>query len=78
MKKATRKEKDMELYDVLMAIDNNTKIRLTITMYGMKFSTEHYAEYLLNCDEADNFLGRIVTNMRVVEENTLEIVLKSE
>ena len=65
----------MKLNDILTAIDNNTKIRLTMTMYGMKFSTNHYAEYFLDCDEADELLGRRVTDMRVVEDKTLEIIL---
>lgn len=68
----------MKLNDILTAIDNNTKIRLTMTMYGMKFSTNHYAEYFLDCDEADELLGRRVTDMRVVEDKTLEIILQSE
>lgn len=65
----------MKFNDILTAIDNNTKIRITMTMYGMKFSANHYAEYFLDCDEADELLGRRVTDMRVVEDKTLEIIL---
>ena len=65
----------MKLNDILAVIDNNTKIRLTMTMYSMKFSTDHYAEYFLYCDEADELLGRRVIDMRVVEDKTLEIIL---
>lgn len=32
----------MKFNDILMAIDNNTMIRVTMEMYGMKFSTNHY------------------------------------
>lgn len=68
----------MKFNDILTAIDDSTEIRLTMTMYGMKFSTNHYAEYFLDCDEADELLDRRVTDMRVVEDKTLEIILESE
>lgn len=32
----------MKFNDILMAIDNNTMIRVTMEMWGMKFSTNHY------------------------------------
>lgn len=35
----------MKFNAVLMTLDQNTKIRLVVTMYGMKFSSEHYPEY---------------------------------
>ena len=36
----------MKFNDILMAIDNNTKIRLAVRLYGMKFITDyHYREY---------------------------------
>lgn len=68
----------MKFNDILTAIDDSTKIRLVMTMYSMKFSTNHYAEYFLDHDEADELLGRRVTDMRVVEDKTLEIILESE
>ena len=68
----------MKFNDILMAIDDNTIIKLTMTMYGMEFSTNHYAEYFLDCDEADELLDRRVTDMRVVEDKKLEIILESE
>ena len=48
----------MKFNDILMAIDNNTMIRVTMEMYGMKFSTNHYAEYFLDCDEAGELLDK--------------------
>ena len=60
---------------ILMAIDNNTKIRVTITQYGMKFSTSyHYGEYFLDNKELDELTERRVLYMRVVD-NLLEVVL---
>lgn len=38
----------MKFNAVLMTLDQNTKIRLVVTMYGMKFSSEHYPEYYLD------------------------------
>lgn len=53
----------MKFNDILMAIDNNTMIRVTMEMYGMKFSTNHYAEYFLDCDEAGELLDKRVIDM---------------
>ena len=64
----------MKFNDILMAIDNNTMIRVTMEMYGMKFSTNHYAEYFLDCE----LLDKRVIDMGVVENNVLEIVLKNK
>ena len=51
----------MKFNDILMAIDNNTKIRVTITQYGMKFSaTYHYGEYFLDNKELDELTERRV------------------
>lgn len=68
----------MKFNDILMAIDNNTMIRVKMEMYGMKFSTDHYAEYFLGCDEADELLDKRVIDMGVVENNVLEIVLENK
>lgn len=66
----------MKLNDILMAIDQETLIRVAITMYGMKFTTDHYDEYFLNQHEADELLDRRVIDMRVVEDKILEVVLE--
>ena len=50
----------MKLNDILMAIDQETLIRVAITMYGMKFTTDHYGEYFLDQHEADELLDRRV------------------
>lgn len=67
----------MKFNDILMAIDNNTntKIRVTITQYGMKFSTKyHYREYFLDNEKLDELTERRVLDMRVVD-GILEVVL---
>lgn len=43
--------KSMKFNNILMTIDQNTQIRLIVPMYGMKFSTEHFAEYYLDHNE---------------------------
>lgn len=65
----------MNFHDILMTIDQSTMIRLIICMYGMKFSTEHYAEYYLDHEETDELTQRKVMDIRVVD-NLLEVVLK--
>lgn len=47
-------------------------------MYGIKFSTDHFAEYFLGQHEADELLDRRITDMRVVEDSVLEIVLENK
>lgn len=66
----------MKLNDILMVIDQETLIRVVVTMYGMKFSTDHFAEYFLNQHETDELLSRRVIDMRVVEDKILEVVLE--
>lgn len=68
----------MKLNDILMAIDQETLIRVVVTMYGIKFSTDHFAEYFLDQHEADELLDRSITDMRVVEDSVLEIVLENK
>lgn len=65
----------MKLNDVLAVIDNSTKIKVVMMMYGMHFSTEHYARYFLDCEEAGNILDKRIIDMRVIEDNVLDVVL---
>ena len=65
----------MTFNSILIAIDQNTKIRLTVHVNGMKFSTEHFAEYYLASEVIDEFLDREVMDMRVID-GLLEVVLK--
>lgn len=67
----------MKLYDILMVIDNSTLIRIVVAMFGMKFKTEHRADYFLGCG-TDELLGKRVADMRVTEKNVLEIVLENK
>lgn len=65
----------MKFNAVLMTLDQNTKIRLVVTMYGMRFSSEHYPEYYLDHKESDELLDKVVVDMRVVD-NCLEVFLR--
>jgi hypothetical protein len=65
----------MKFNDILMAIDNRTKIRLAVRLYGMKFITDyHYGEYYLDKEEFDDLADRRVLDMRVVD-GILEVEL---
>lgn len=65
----------MTFNSILMTIDQNTMIKVVVRMYGMKFSTKHFAEYYLDCEETDELLDRKVIDMRVIDDS-LEVVLK--
>lgn len=65
----------MTFNSILMTIDQNTMIKVGVRMYGMKFSTKHFAEYYLGCEEMDELLDREVMDMRVID-GLLEVVLK--
>lgn len=67
--------KTMKFNNILMTINKNTKIRLIVSMYGMKFSTEHFAEYYLDNEETNDLTERKVIDIRVVD-NLLEVVLQ--
>lgn len=67
----------MKFHDILMTIDNNTLIRTVVAMFGMKFKTEHCADYFLDCG-TDELLDKRVTDMRVTENNVLEITLENK
>lgn len=67
----------MKFYDILMVINNNALIRATVTMFGMKFKTEHRAYYFLGC-ETDELLDKRVADMKVTEKNVLEIILENK
>lgn len=67
----------MKFHDILMVIDNNTLIRTVVTVFGMEFEAEHYADYFLAC-ETDELLDKRVTEMRVTEKNGLEIILENK
>lgn len=65
----------MKFNDILMAIDNDTKIRVTITRYGMKFSTNYrYRGYFLDNKNLDELTECRIWKMKV-DDGTLEVVL---
>lgn len=65
----------MKFSDILCTIDQNTRIRLIVSVYGMQFSTEHFVGYYLDRDESYDFAESDVSDIRVVD-NVLEVVLK--
>lgn len=64
----------MKFRDMLGIIDQNTRIRLIVSVWGMQFSTEHFAGYY-DHDESYDFAERDVSDISVVD-NVLEVVLK--
>lgn len=64
----------MKFNDVLMLLDQNTKVRLTVILYGVKFTSEHYPKYYLDHRLSDELLEKIVIGMRIVD-NVLECEL---
>lgn len=65
----------MKFNDILMAIDNRTKIRLAVRLYGMKSITNyHYGEYYLDKEEFDDLADRRIQKMKV-DDGMLEVVL---
>lgn len=67
----------MKLYDILTVIDNSTLIRIVVAMFGMKFKTECFPDEFLSCG-TDELLGKRVVDMRMTEENVLEIILENK
>lgn len=65
----------MKFHDILMVIDNSTMIRAIVTIFGMEFKAEHYANYFLSCTP-DELLNKRVTDMRIAEKNVLEVALE--
>lgn len=65
----------MKFSNILWTIDQNTRIRLIVSVWGMQFFTEHLAGYYLDHNELYDFTERDVSDIRVVD-NVLEVVLK--
>ena len=64
----------MRFNSLLMALDQNTRIRIIITIYGMKFISEQQAEFFLDNNKTVKLLDYRITDIRVVD-NVLECVL---
>lgn len=67
----------MKFQNILDAVTGNTKIKLTVKMFGVRFSTTHFPEYFLERDEMENLFDREVTNI-YVSDGCLEIILADE
>lgn len=61
----------MKFYDIVMRIDDATRIRAYVKMYGMDFCTETYGRYFIDNDE---LMEKQVTDIRVVD-GVLEVIL---
>ena len=46
-------------------------------MYAMQFSAEEKADFFLDHDETDKLLDKRVTDIKVLENRTLEVVLEN-
>ena len=64
----------MKFNNILMLLNQDTTIRLVVTLYGVKFTSDHYPEYYLDHFETDELLEKNVINMRIVD-NMLECEL---
>lgn len=71
-------DEEITFQKLISTINRNTQIEVFVDMYGMKFSTTHYAEYYLEkCDsEISKLLGKIVTDMMVSEDGVMKVMLK--
>lgn len=65
----------MKFHDILTVIDDDILIRTVVTIFGMEFKAEHYANYFLNC-RVHEFLNKGVDGIRVTEKNVLEVYLE--
>lgn len=62
----------MKLYDIIMAADADTSIKVRIKLYGAKFETTHYAEWFL---KNDDLMERRIVDLRI-SQNTLILDLE--
>lgn len=58
----------MKFNNILTWVDPRTKIRVTLNIYDMKFSTEHFANYYIELGNTNELLVRDVIRMRVIDE----------
>ena len=67
----------MKFYDVLMTVNKDTQIKISMRMFGMEFSTTHFSEYYLENKENEELLEYRVTDMYVTD-NCLELILSDK
>lgn len=70
----------MKFEDLIMTVtDPYMHITAVVTMFGMKWSTSHTAEYFLNesgDDKREMLLRMRVTGMSVTDDGQLKVVLE--
>lgn len=66
----------MKFNNILTWVDLRTKIRVTLNIYDMKFSTEHIANYYIELGNTNELLVRDVIRMRVIDD-LLELELEN-
>ncbi len=66
----------MKFNNILTWVDPRTKIRVTLNIYDMKFSTEHFANYYIELGNTNELLVRDVIRMSVIDD-FLELELEN-
>lgn len=66
----------MKFNNILTWVDPRTKIRVTLNIYDMKFSTEHFANYYIELGNTNELLVRNVIRMWVIDD-LLELELEN-
>lgn len=66
----------MKFNNILTWVDPRTKIRVTLNIYDMKFSTEHFANYYIELGNTNELLVRNVIHMMVIDD-LLELELEN-
>ena len=66
----------MKFNNILTWVDPRTKIRVTLNIYDMKFSTEHFANYYIELGNTNELLDRDVIHMMVIDD-LLELELEN-
>lgn len=66
----------MKFNNILTWVDPRTKIRVTLNIYDMKFSTEHFANYYIELGNTNELLVRDVIRMWVIND-LLELELEN-
>lgn len=66
----------MKFNNILTCVDPRTKIRVTLNIYDMKFSTEHFANYYIELGNTNELLVRDVIRMMVIDD-LLELELEN-
>lgn len=66
----------MKFNNILTWVDLRTKIRVTLNIYDMKFSTEHFANYYIELGNTNELLVSDVIRMSVIDD-FLELELEN-